>query len=92
MHESTESATPKMHGRTGVVFREPPKYWWLGKRERGPEPVKFLARAWTLGALTAPASTVEAIPAITESGKSAFGLRVSGTIDPPMDLLTLLSG
>ncbi len=80
------TSDPEKKGNERVSILEPPKYWWIGKRERGPEPAKFLAWAWTLGALTDPASTVEAIPEITESGKSAYGLRVSGTIDPPMDL------
>lgn len=61
------SSDPDAKGNERVSVLEPPKYWWLGKRERGPEPAKFLAWAWTLGALTDPASTVEAIPAITES-------------------------
>jgi len=80
------TSDPEKKGKERVSIVEPPNYWWIGKRERGPEPAKFLAWAWTLGALTDPASTVEAIPAISESGKSAYGLRVSGAIDPPMDL------
>ena len=39
-----------------------------------------------LGALTDPESKVEAIPEVTESDKPVFGLRVSGTITPSLDL------
>ena len=83
------SPDPEKKGAERVSVLEPPKYWWLGKKERvkdAKEPATFLVWAWTLGALTDPASKVEAIPEITESDKPAFGLRVSGTIDPPMDI------
>ncbi len=80
------SPDPEKKGSERVSVLEPPKYWWIGKGERGREPAKFLAWAWTLGVLTDPASKVEAIPEVTETGKAAFGLRVSGTIEPPMDL------
>ena len=49
--------------RTSVL--EPPKYWWLGKRERvgqDKEPATFLVWAWTLGALTDSKSKLEALP------------------------------
>lgn len=73
-------------GKERVSILEPPKYWWIGKRERGAEPAKFLAWAWSLGVLTDPASKVEVIPGITDSDRQTLGLRVSVTIDPPMDL------
>lgn len=71
---------------------EPPKYWWTGKKERvkneamPDEPATFLVWAWTLGLLTDPASNLEVIPEVVESEKTAIGLRVSGTVTPPMDL------
>jgi len=68
---------------------EPPTYWWLGKQERvkdTKEPATFLVWAWTLGALTDAKSKVETIPEVMEKEKPAFGLRVSGTINPPMDI------
>ncbi len=80
------TSDPEQKGNERVSILEPPKYWWIGKDERGPEPAKFLAWAWTLGALTDPASKVETIPEVTESEKPAFGLRLSETVDPPMDL------
>ncbi|WP_145054573.1 hypothetical protein [Lignipirellula cremea] len=84
--ELSVGSDPEKKGKERVSILEPPNHWWIGKRERGPEPAKFLAWAWTLGALTDPASVVESIPEITESGKTVYGLRVSGTMDPPMDL------
>lgn len=77
---------PDKKGSERVSVLEPPKYWWIGKGERGAEPAKFLAWAWTLGAITDPASKIEVIPDVEEGGSPAFGLRVSATIDPPMDL------
>ncbi len=35
--------------RVSVV--EPPKSWWIGTNERGQEPAKITAWAWTLGVL-----------------------------------------
>jgi hypothetical protein len=39
-----------------------------------------------LGALTDRESKVEVVPEITEADKPAFGLRVSGTVNPPMEI------
>ena len=85
----TLGADPKAKGSERVSILEPPTYWWVGKTERvkeEKEPATFLVWAWTLGAITDPKSKLEVIPEITETDKPAFGLRVSGTIDPPMDL------
>jgi hypothetical protein len=73
--------------RTSVI--EPPTHWWLGKKERvrdDKEPAIFLVWAWTLGALTDPASKLETIPDAAEQDRPAYGLRISGTITPPMDV------
>lgn len=75
-----------------VSIYEPPGYWWTGKNERvknaekPDEPATFLVWAWTLGILTDPASKLELIPDIVDDNKPAFGLRVSGTVNPPIDL------
>lgn len=76
-------------GKERVSVLEPPDHWWLGKRDRvteDKEPATFLVWAWTLGALTAPESKIETVPDVTEENRPAFGLRVSGSIDPPMEL------
>ena len=86
------SSDPEKKVPERVSVYEPPKYWWTDKNERvenenaPKEPATFLVWAWTLGALTDPKSKVELIPEVKESGKPAFGLRVSGTISPEMDL------
>lgn len=80
---------PEKKGSERVSVLEPPTYWWLGKTERvkeQKEPATFLVWAWTLGAITDPKSKLELIADVIESDKPALGLRVSGTIDPPMDL------
>ena len=83
------SPDPETKGNERVSVLEPPKYWWVGKTERvkdEKEPATFLVWAWTLGVLNDPKSKLAAIPDVKESDKPAFGLRVSGTVDPPMDL------
>jgi hypothetical protein len=83
------SPDPEKKGNERVSVLEPPNYWWQGKQERvkdQKEPAIFLVWAWTLGALTDPKSKVEVIPEITEADRLTVGLRVSGTITPPMDL------
>lgn len=86
------SATPEKKVPERVSVYEPPKYWWTGKNERvkneamPDEPATFLVWAWTLGILTDPASKLEAIPDVVESNEPAIGLRVSGTVTPPMDI------
>lgn len=86
------SSDPEKKVPARVSVYEPPKYWWTGKTERvenekaPKEPATFLVWAWTLGALTDPESKVALLPEVTESGKPAFGLRVSGTISPALDI------
>lgn len=83
------SSNPDAKGNERASVIEPPKYWWLGKRERvreDKEPAIFLVWGWTLGAITSPDSKLEAIPEVVESDKPARGVRVSGSINPPMDL------
>lgn len=83
------SAAPEKKGNERVSVLEPPDHWWLGTRDRvkqDKEPATFLVWAWTLGALVDPESKVETVPEITEGDQQAFGLRISGTINPPMDL------
>ena len=86
------SSDPEKKVPVRVSVYEPPKHWWTGQNERvkdekkPEEPAIFLVRAWTLGILTDPASTMEVIPDVVEAEKPAFGLRVSGSVSPPMDM------
>jgi hypothetical protein len=83
------SSDPEKKGNERVSVLEPPKYWWVGKRERvkeDKEPATFLVWAWTLGALTDAKSKLAAVPDVKEGDKALVGVRVSGTIDPPMEL------
>lgn len=73
--------------RTSIL--EPPTHWWVGKKERvkeEKEPAIFLVWGWTLGAVTDTKSKVEVVPGVMEADKPVFGLRVSGTITPPLEL------
>jgi hypothetical protein len=86
------SSDPEKKAPERESIYEPPKYWWTGKRERvknealPDEPATFLVWAWTLGILTDPSSKLEAIPDVVDSDKPLMGLRVSGTVTPPMDI------
>lgn len=63
-----------------------PGRWWFGTAPRDKADPRVLAWAWSLGVLLDPKTKIEAIPDVTEADKPAVGLRVSKTIDPPMDL------
>lgn len=65
---------------------EAPANWWLNKKDRTDEPAKFDVWGWTLGAITDAKSKVEVVPEVIDDGKPAFGLRVSETIKPAMEL------
>lgn len=81
------SSDPEKEGKIRESVLEPPENWWIGKKQRDEEePARYLAWAWTLGVLTDPDSKFEVLPEIEEGGKPAFGLRVTGSVDPPMDL------
>lgn len=83
------SADPEKKGNERVSVLEPPTYWWVGKKERvkeEKEPATFLVWAWTLGALTDKKSKLEVLKEIEDDKKKLFGLRVSGSITPAMDI------
>lgn len=83
------SPDPTKKGNERVSVLEPPTYWWMGKKERvkdEKEPATFLVWAWTLGAITDKKSKLEVLKEITDNEKPLFGLRVSGTITPAMDI------
>ena len=68
-----------------------PSFWWLERKtweERGKEPAKWLAYGWTLAVLVDPKASIESLPPMKdpETGIEFDGLRVSGAIEPPMDL------
>ena len=65
---------------------EAPQYWWLNGKDRDGEPAKFDVWAWTLVALTDLKTAMETIPGVEENGKTTLALRLTGSIDPAMDL------
>ncbi len=71
---------------TRVSIIEAPRYWWLNGKDRTDEPAKFDVWGWSLGVLTDPATVIENLAGVEENGGITVGLRVSGTIDPAMDL------
>lgn len=72
--------------KTRVSIIEAPRYWWLNGKDRTDEPAKFDVWGWSLGVLTDPATVIENLAGVEENGVTTVGLRVSGTIDPAMDL------
>ncbi len=71
-------------------YVDAPQHWWLKTpsrvTDRTDEPARYLVWAWTLRALTDGTSLVEPIPDIKDGEQELWGLRVSGTVDPAMDL------
>ena len=70
--------------RESVV--EPPSHWWIDTKERGMEPAKTAAWAWTLGVLTHPKSKIERVVDVTDNDQTWAGMRVTGSVDPALDM------
>ena len=80
---------PAAKGSERVSVLEPPGHWWLGKNDRvknDKEPATFLVWGWTLNALVEEKSKLESLADIAIDDKPAYGIRISETITPPMDL------
>ena len=73
-------------GTPRVSVVEPPKSWWIGTKERGTEPAKITAWAWTLGVLKDPRTKLELLPDMTDNEKSLAGLRITESVDPALDM------
>lgn len=83
-------ATDTGFGAKRESVMDAPRHWWLktqaGYSERKGEPATFLVWAWTLRALTDPASAVDVVPDIKDGDAELWGLRVSGSVTPAMEL------
>jgi hypothetical protein len=85
---------PQGVGKERRAIMELPDTWWqleaAGPRDRGVngarEQARFVAWAWTLRILADPRTKLEIIPPREEQDRPAHGLRVSGTITPPLDM------
>lgn len=83
------SSDENAKGSERVSVLEPPGHWWIGKKDRvkdDKEPATFLVWGWTLNALIDEKSKLELLDELMINGKPAYGIRVSETITPPMDL------
>ncbi len=69
---------------------QPPNLWYVGKTERVSEQNKggvcHDVWMWTLAPLVDPKTKLEPLPDATIEGKSAHALKVSGSIEPPMNV------
>lgn len=61
-----------------------PDHWWINKKERGADPAKDDARAWSLDLLVDAKSRFELIHEIVDEGRTCLGLRVTGSVTPAM--------
>jgi hypothetical protein len=80
---------PEKKGSPRTTVVEPPAHWWQGTKDRvtvDKEPAIWLIYAWTLAALVDDKSKLEALPDGEVEGKPTYGIRVSATITPPLDL------
>lgn len=83
------SSDPNAKGNERTSVCEPPGHWWLGKNDRvvnDKEPATFLVWGWTLGILTDPKSKLELLPDPPSKDTPVYGIRISETVTPPMDL------
>jgi hypothetical protein len=74
--------------RTSVI--QPPNLWYVGKRERvsgeNKGGVCHDVWMWTLAPLVDTKTKLESLPDATIEGKAAHALKVSGSIEPPMNV------
>jgi hypothetical protein len=61
--------------------------WWIGENKRDKDKVRVLCYAWSLRLLLDPKSKVTPIADTVVADKPAFGLRVSESVQEPIDLL-----
>ncbi len=83
----SELATVEKSSKRESIVEPPTSNWWIAKTLRtDPEPAKEDAYAWTLGVLLDAKSKIEIAPDIMEAEKPLFGIKVSGTIEPAMEM------
>jgi hypothetical protein len=81
--ETAEPAAGKKRSLRDSILSQP-DHWWINKKERGPDPAKDDARAWSLDLLVDAKSRFELIPEIVDEGRTCLGLRVTGSVTPAM--------
>lgn len=80
-----EPDTGKKRSNRDSILSQP-DLWWINKKERGPDPAKDDARAWSLDLLVDEKSRFEILPDIVDEGRTCAGLRISGSVNPAMSL------
>lgn len=83
--ETPEPAAGKKRSLRDSILSQP-DHWWINKKERGPDPAKDDARAWSLDLLVDEKSRFEVIPEIVDEGRKCVGLRITGSVKPAMSL------
>jgi hypothetical protein len=83
--ETPEPAAGKKRSLRDSILSQP-DHWWINKKERGPDPAKDDARAWSLDLLVDEKSRFELIPEIVDEGRKCVGLRITGSVTPAMSL------
>jgi hypothetical protein len=81
--ETPEPAAGKKRSLRDSILSQP-DHWWINKKERGPDPAKDDARAWSLDLLVDEKSRFEVIPEIVDEGRKCVGLRITGSVTPAM--------
>jgi len=83
--ETPEPTAGKKRSLRDSILSQP-DHWWINKKERGPDPAKDDARAWSLDLLVDEKSRFELIPDIVDEGRKCVGLRITGSVNPAMSL------
>ncbi len=81
--ETAEPAAGKQRSLRDSILSQP-DHWWINKKERGADPAKDDARAWSLDLLVDAKSRFELIPEIVDEGRTCLGLRITGSVTPAM--------
>ena len=77
-------AADEKENRTSVV--QVAGDWWIGNAKRDKDKVRVLCWAWSLRILLDPKSKIQAVPDIIVDDRPAFGLRVTESVNAPIDL------
>ncbi len=60
--------------------------WWIGTAKRDKDKVRVLCWAWSLRIFLDPKSKIQTVPDIAVGNKPALGLRVTESVNEPIDL------
>ena len=82
--EVAPAAQPRKVTRTSTL--QPPLVWWANGKDRGDTQWNEDVWGWSLAVLLDAKSIIKSAPDISEEGKPAYGLSITGSLDTEMRL------